>query len=83
MYESLNNQVIETVKETYLNQLKNKYTRFLRLTSHNILEHLTDGYGKIITVDIESNNKKINYPINLSLMINKLFSQINSCVQLF
>ena len=83
MYESLNNQVIETVKETYLNQLKNKYTRFLRSTSHNILEHLTDGYGKIITVDIESNNKKINYPINLSLMINKLFSQINSCVQLF
>ena len=83
MYESLNNQVIETVKETYLNQLKNKYTRFLRLTSHNILEHLTDGYGKITTVDIESNNKKINYPINLSLMINKYFSQINSCVQLF
>ena len=49
MDEALKNQVIYTSKYTYLKELKNNYTSFLRVTCHDLLEHLLDRYGKITT----------------------------------
>ena len=69
--ESLKNQVIDTSEDTYLKELKNKYTIFLRVTCNNILEHIINRYGNITTTDIEFNNQQMNKPITLSLPINK------------
>ena len=72
----LNNQVIKSVEDTYLNEFNNKYTRFLRVTCRNILEHLVNLYRKIITIDLEANNQQMNEPIYSSLKIGNYFERI-------
>ena len=57
MNEALKNQVINSVEDTYLKGLKKKYTGFLVVTCRNLLEHLVDRYGKIMTTDLKSNNQ--------------------------
>ena len=81
MDESLKNQVIDTLEDMYLKELKNKYTVFLVVTLCDLLKHIFDRYGNIATSDLESNNKWINKPVYSSLPINKYFNQINDCVQ--
>ena len=41
MDETLKSQVIDTVKDTYLKGLKNKYTGILGVTFHDFLKHLS------------------------------------------
>ena len=60
MDEAIKNQAIDSTKDTYLKESNNKYTGFLGVTFHDLLEHLLDCYWKITTVDLESNNKKMN-----------------------
>ena len=71
MGELLNNQVIDTVKYMYLNELKNKYNRFLGVTCCDILEYLHSQYEKIRTVDLDANNKWMNEAIDVSLLLEK------------
>ena len=40
MYKEFKNQVIDSTKDNYLKELKNKYTGFIVVMCHNILEHL-------------------------------------------
>ena len=56
MDESLKNQAINAIEDIYLKGLKNKYTGFLGVTCHDLLEHLTDKYEKTTTSDIKANN---------------------------
>ena len=56
MDKALNNQVIDSVKDTYLKELNIKYTGFLGVTCHNIFEHLLDRCGRITTMDLETHN---------------------------
>ena len=73
MDEYHNNQVIDTAKDTYLKELNNKYTGFLRVMWCDIFEHLINIYGKTTNADIEYNNQQMNEMINLSLPIDKYF----------
>ena len=81
MDEALKNQVINSVEETYLKELKNKYTGFFGVTRCNLFGHLLDQYGKITTVNLESNNQRMNEPIDSSLPIDEYFERIYDCVQ--
>ena len=56
MDEAFKNKVIETAKDTYIKELKNKYTLFLGVTCRDLLDHLTNRYGKITTMDLKVNN---------------------------
>ena len=73
MDESLNNQVIDTAKDTYLKELENKYTGFLGFTCRDIIEHLIDQYGRITTAYLEYNNQQMNDLINSYFPIDKYF----------
>ena len=64
MHEALKNQVIDTIEYMYLKELKNKYTSFPRVRYHDVIEHLIDQYGKIMTVGIKYNNQQMNYMID-------------------
>ena len=61
--------------------MKSKYTIFVRVTFHNILDNLLDQYIKIMTLDLEDNNHWMNKPIDSSLPINKYFGIINDYMQ--
>ena len=56
MDEAIKNQAIDSTKDTYLKESNNKYTGFLGVTFHDLLEHLTDKYEKTTTSDIKANN---------------------------
>ena len=63
MDKSLNNEVTESVKDTYFKELNNKYTGFLGVTCRDILDRLLDVYRKIMTAYLEANNQKMNKQI--------------------
>ena len=75
MDEALKNQVIDTVKDTYLNGLNNKYTGLLRVTCCDLLQNLIDRYGKIMTTDLEYNNQQMNNPVHFSFPIDNNLSK--------
>ena len=47
MDKALNNQVINTVEDTYIKELNNRYNALLGVTCQDLLEHLIDRYGNI------------------------------------
>ena len=47
----------------------------------DIIENLLDGYGIIMTEDLEAINGKMNEPIELSLPIDKYFKHIDDWFQ--
>ena len=63
IHETLKNQVIDAVEETYLKELKKSYTRFVGVICHDLLKHLLNQYRKIMTADLKSNNQQMNNPI--------------------
>ena len=73
MEEALNNQSIDYVKDTYLNELNNKYTVLLRATWRDLLKHMLDCYRKIMTANLEYKNQRTNVPIESSLSIGNYF----------
>ena len=52
----LKNQFINTVDDTYIQELNNKYTMFLGVLFRDLLEHLIDQYRNITTADLEMKN---------------------------
>jgi hypothetical protein len=61
---ALKTQVINTIQDTYLSEMRNKYTGYLGVTTHDLLDHLLDRYGKITPADIEDCKRRINEPID-------------------
>ena len=79
MDKALKNKVFNAFEDTYLKELKNKYTRFLGVTCRDLLDYLLDRYGKITTADLKDNNIQINETIELFLLIENIFECINKC----
>ena len=71
IYEALQNQVIDTTKDTHLKELKNEYTSFRGVTWRDLIKHRISQYGRIKALDLESKNQQMNDLINLYLTINK------------
>ena len=57
MDEALKNQDINSIKNIYLKEFKNRYTGFLGVTCHDFPEHLINQYIKITTADLESKSQ--------------------------
>ena len=47
MYKSLNHQVIESVEDTYIAELYNKYTGFIGLKATDLIHHPMVRYEKV------------------------------------
>ena len=66
MDNALKGQIIDTIKDIYLFELRNKYTGYLGVTTRDLLDHLIDQYGKITTADLEANKSRMNEPIDIT-----------------
>ena len=73
MDKALNNQVIQSVEDRYLKELKNKQIGFLGVMWHHMLENILDSYGNIMTTDLKAKNQQMNELINILLPIDKYF----------
>jgi len=81
MDDALKAQVIDTINDTYICELRNKYTGYLGITTRDLLDHLLDRYGKITPADIEECKRKMIEPIDSTQPIDVFFQRIDDCVQ--
>jgi hypothetical protein len=81
MDNALKSQIIDTIQETYICEIRNKYTGYLGVTTRDIIDHLLDRYGKITPADIESCKRRMIEPIDSSQPIDLFFQRIDDCVQ--
>jgi hypothetical protein len=81
MDDDLKGQVIDTVEDPHLCEMKNKCTGYLGVTTRNLLDHLLDRYGKISSVDLKNNNTRMNEPIDSSQPIVIYFKRIDDGLQ--
>ena len=50
---ALKHQTIETIEDTYISELCNKYTVFMGVKTINLVYHLMDKYGKMTETDLK------------------------------
>ena len=50
--KALKQQRIETIEDTYITELRNKYTGFMGVKTIDLVHHLMDRYGKITETDL-------------------------------
>jgi hypothetical protein len=81
MDDALKAQVIDTIQDTYINEMRNKYTGYLGVTTRDLLDHLLDRYGKITPADIEECKRRMIEPIDSTQPIDIFFQRIDECVQ--
>jgi hypothetical protein len=64
MEDALKAQVIDTIDDRYICEIRNKYTGYLGISTCDLLDHLLDRYGKITATDLEANKKQMNEPLD-------------------
>jgi hypothetical protein len=74
MDDALKGQVIDTVHDTYLCEMRNKYTGYLGITTRDLLDHdMLDRYGKITPTDLKTNDQRMHEPIDSTQTIDMFF----------
>ena len=81
MDDALRVQLIDSVDDTYLCEVHNKYTVYLGITTRNLINHLLDCYGNITPAEFEACKVRMNEPIDSSQPIYLFFQRIDDCVQ--
>ena len=81
MDDALKAQLIDSADDTYLCEVRNKYTGYLGITTRDLIDHLLDRYGKITLAAIEACKVRMKEPYDLSQPINLFFQRIDDCVQ--
>ena len=81
MEEAPKNQIIETIEDTYIEELCNKYKGFTGVKTIDLVHHLMDIYGKITETDLNNNQKKFDEALETAMPIGKYFEQIDDCIQ--
>ena len=81
MDAALKTQIIETVDDDYLCEVKHRYTGYMGVSTRDLMDHLIDRYGKITPADIALNKVKMEEPLDPSQSIALFFRRIDDCVQ--
>jgi hypothetical protein len=81
MDDAMKTLIIDAIEDVYLNELRNKYTGYLGVSTRDLLDHLLDRYGKISPIDIENNKNTMDEPIDTTQPIDVYFKTIDDCVQ--
>lgn len=81
MDDAIKAQIIDSINDTYLCELRNKYTGYMGVTARDLIDHLLDRYGKITPADIEACKQRMNEPIDSSQPIDAYYQKIDDCIQ--
>lgn len=79
--DALKAQVIDTIQDTYICEMRNNYTGYLGVTTWDLLDHLLYPYSKSTPADIEECKCKKSDPINSTQPID-VFFQLDECAKL-
>ena len=81
MDDTLKTQSLDAVEEQYVSELRNRYTRYMGVTTQDLLDRLMDRYGNITAADLKSNETHINEALDNSRPIDVFFQHIYDSVQ--
>ena len=76
MYKALNHQLIGTIKDTYITELRNKYTRFMGSKIIYLVHHLMERYGNITETELKENHKIFDEALETTILIDRYFERI-------
>eukprot|EP00978_Attheya_sp_CCMP212_P003485 scaffold7201_cov51-Attheya_sp.AAC.2 len=75
-------QVLKAVDETYTIELNNRYTGYLGVSTHDILDHLLLNHGKItLSTNLKTNQDTFQAAMNPSQPIAIYFKTIDNCIE--
>lgn len=77
--ETLKDQLIAAVDDTYLCFMRGRYTGYLGVILRDIIDHLLLRYGKINAHDLVENTKCLKFPLDTGSPIDLYFKQIEDC----
>ena len=80
MGEALKHQVTETIKHTYILELRNKYTGFMAVKTIDLVHHLVDRYGEMIEKDLKENQKIFDEELDTTIPIDKYVEIIDDWI---
>jgi hypothetical protein len=81
MDAALKTQIMDAIEDSYLCELRNKYTGYFGVTARDLIDHLLDRYGNITPADIAACKQRINKPIDASQPIDVYFQKIDNGIQ--
>jgi hypothetical protein len=81
MNDALKAQIIDAVADTYLGELRNRYTGYMGVTPRDLIGHLLERYGRIMASDIANCRTKMEAPMDPTQPIDVYFQTIDDCVQ--
>jgi hypothetical protein len=81
MNDALKIQIIDTVANTYIGELRNRYTGYMGVAPRDLIDHLLERYGRITTSDITNCITRIEAQMDPTQPIDVYFQTIDDCVQ--
>ena len=60
MDKALKQQILETIEETYITELRNKYTGLMGVKTIYLVHYLMRKYGKFTEMDLNKNQNRFN-----------------------
>ena len=81
MDEALKQHIIGYVDNTYVSELRHRYTGCLGVTTRDLLNNVLGQYDKILPIGTKDNYTLYNDPVDTAQPINKYFKQLDDCVK--
>jgi hypothetical protein len=81
MNAALKTQIIDSIADTYIGELHNRYTGYMVVTPRDLIDHLLERYGRITASDIANCRTKVEAPMDPTQPIDVYFQNIDDCIQ--
>ena len=81
MDDALKTQLIYAVENLYESKLRNRYTGYMDVRTHDVLDHLMYWYSNIAAANTKTNEERINEEFDHSHPIDVCFQRIDDAVQ--
>ena len=73
MDDALKAQLLDSVEDLNVSELRHRYTGYMGVTTQDLLDHLMDRYGNITAANIKANDAHINESLDKSRPISFFF----------
>ena len=81
MNYALKTQLLYAVEDPYVSELCYRYTGYMGVTTHDLLDNMMDQYSNITAADLKSNEARINEAFYHSRPIDVFFQRTNNDIQ--
>jgi hypothetical protein len=81
MNDALKTQIIDAVTDTYIGELRNRYTGYMGVAPRDLIDHLLERYGRITASNITNCRTRMEAPTDPTQPIGVYFQTIDDCVQ--